>query len=145
MLFFALYCVFKGMEPPSFDSPGENDLAKSFPKSTNGFCVHLCWESNQRPPAWQAYARSKHSAAKAPYIFLLLKSNPIRHHSEALYRWGLRKRGKTGKHEKVGVNRKWRVLAQPPYSPQGSGKQSPRVEPWNQEDRQPGAEENPGS
>ena len=59
-------------------------------------------------------------------------SNPSRQHSKALYRWGFRRRGKTGKHRKVGGKRKWRVLAQPPYSPQGKGRQGPRVEPYNQ-------------
>ena len=34
-----------------------------------------------------------------------------------------------GKHRKVGVKRKCRVLAQPPYSPQGNGRQSPMAEP----------------
>ena len=37
------------------------------------------------------------------------------------------KRGKTGKQGKVGVKRKWRALAQPPYSLQGNGRQSPKV------------------
>ena len=44
----------------------------------------------------------------------------------------VRRRGKTGNHEKVGVKRKWWVLSQPPYSYQGNGRQSPRVKPWNQ-------------
>ena len=39
---------------------------------------------------------------------------------------------------------KWWVLAQPPYSPKGSGRHSPRVEPFNQGDRPPDAE-NPWS
>ena len=39
----------------------------------------------------------------------------------------------------------WWVLAQTPYSPQGNGRQSPRVEPFNEEDRPPDAEENPGN
>ena len=37
------------------------------------------------------------------------------------------------------------VLAQPPYSLQENRRQLPRVEPWNQGDRLPVAEENPGS
>ena len=37
-----------------------------------------------------------------------------------LYRWGIRRRGKTGNHGKVEVKRKWWVLAHPPYSPQGN-------------------------
>ena len=34
------------------------------------------------------------------YILLVLLSNPSRHHSNALYRWGVRRGGKTGKHKK---------------------------------------------
>ena len=37
----------------------------------------------------------------------LLRSNPGRQHSNALYRWEVRRRGKIGKHEKVEVKRKW--------------------------------------
>ena len=43
-----------------------------------------------------------------------------------------RRGGKTGKCRKVGVKRKWRVLAQPTYSPQGNGRELSRVEPLNQ-------------
>ena len=46
-----------------------------------------------------------------------------------LYRWGVRARGKTSKHGKVCVKRKRWVLAQLPYSPQGNGSESPKVEP----------------
>ena len=46
---------------------------------------------------------------------------------------------------KEGVKRKWWVLAHPSYSQPGNGRQSPRVEPWNQGDRPPDAEKNPGS
>ena len=49
------------------------------------------------------------------------------------------------KTRKVGVKRKWRVLAQPPYFSRGNESQSPRVEPLNQGDRAPDVEENPGS
>ena len=52
--------------------------------------------------------------------------NPSR--SKVLYRWGVRRRGKTGNHRKVGVKKKWWVLVQFPYSQQGNGRQSPRVE-----------------
>ena len=38
-------------------------------------------------------------------------------------------KSKTGKHGKLGVKGKWWVLAQPPHSLQGNGRQSPRVEP----------------
>ena len=55
---------------------------------------------------------------------------------------GVRRRGKTGKNGKIGVKRKWWVIAQPPYSSQGNGRQSPG---WNQGDRTPDTEENPGS
>ena len=41
---------------------------------------------------------------------------------------GVKRRGKTGKKGKVELKRKWCVLAQPPYSLQGNGKQLPRVE-----------------
>ena len=63
----------------------------------------------------------------------------------SLYHWGVRRIGNTGNHGKVGVKRKWWVLAYPPYSPQGNGKQSPRVEPFKQGDRPPDVEENPRS
>ena len=65
--------------------------------------------------------------------------------SKVLYRWGVRRREKTGKHRKLRVKRKWWVLAQPPYYPQESRRQSPRVELWNQDDRPPDVEENPGA
>ena len=35
------------------------------------------------------------------------------------------------------MKRKWWVLAKPPYSRQGNGRQSLRVELFNKEDRQP--------
>ena len=55
----------------------------------------------------------------------LLRSNhPSRKQSKVLYRWGVRRRRKTAKQEKVGVNRKWWVLVQPPYSPQRNGRQT---------------------
>ena len=47
----------------------------------------------------------------------------IRQHSKVLYRWRVRRRGKSGKHTKVGVKRKWWVVALPPHSPQGNGRQ----------------------
>ena len=65
-------------------------------------------------------------------------------HLKTLYRWGVR-RGTTGKYGKIGVKRKWWVLAGSPYSLQGNGRKSPRVESCNQEDRPPDVEENPGS
>ena len=78
-------------------------------------------------------------------LLLLLRSNPCRQHSKVLCRWGVSRRGKTGKHRKRRVKRKWGVLAQPPYSPQGNGRQVPRVEPFKQGHRPPDVEENPGS
>ena len=81
---------------------------------------------------------------KRKILLLLLRSNPRRQHSK-IYCWGVRRRGKTGKHGKVEVKRNWSVLAQPPYSPQGNGKQSSRVEPFNQGDRPPDTKESPGS
>ena len=36
---------------------------------------------------------------------------------------------KKRKQRKVGMNRMWWVLAQPPYNLRGNGRQSPRVEP----------------
>ena len=51
-------------------------------------------------------------------------------HSKVIYRWGVRG-GKTGKNGKLGVQRKWLVFAQPPYSPKGNRRQSPRMEPFN--------------
>ena len=72
-------------------------------------------------------------AHPTPYI-LLLMSNPSRQYSNVQYRWGLRRRGKTGKHGKVEVKRKWWVLAEPPYSTQGNGRQAVTQggtkEPW---------------
>ena len=72
-------------------------------------------------------------------------SNPSRQHSKVLYRWGYRRRGKMGNNGKVGMKRKWWVLAQLPYAPKGNRRQSPKVEPFNQGDRLPDAEENLGS
>ena len=78
-------------------------------------------------------------------LLLLLLSNPSRKHSKVLYRWGVRRRGKTGNHGKEAVKRKWWVLTQNHYSPQGNGRQSPKVEPFKKLDIPPDAEENPGS
>ena len=61
-----------------------------------------------------------------------------------LYRWVVRRRGNTGNLGKVGLKRKW-VLGQPPFSPQGNGRQSPSVEPVKQGDRSPDSEKNPES
>ena len=58
---------------------------------------------------------------------------------------GGQEKRKAGNHGKVGVERKWWVLAQPPYPQQENGGQSRRVEPFNQGDRPLDAEENPGS
>ena len=41
-----------------------------------------------------------------------MRSNTSRQQSKALYRWRVRRRGKSGKHRKV-VKRKWWVLAKP--------------------------------
>ena len=60
---------------------------------------------------------------------LLLKSNSSTHYSKALYDWGVRRRGKTGKHGNVEAKRKWWVLAQTPYSQQGKWRKSPSVDP----------------
>ena len=66
------------------------------------------------------------------YILILLRSNP---HQAALKGAmslrgeGLSRRGKTGKHRKVEMKRKWWILVEPPYYLQGNGRQSPRVEP----------------
>ena len=73
---------------------------------------------------------------------LLLKSNLSRQHSKVLYCWGVRRRGKTGNHRKVGVKREWWALAQPPYSLQGNGRQSPRVNHLKRD--KPHDAENPG-
>ena len=56
------------------------------------------------------------------YIYIIIIINPSRQPSRLLYSWGVRRRGKIGKQGKVGVKRKWWVLAQPPYSPQGNGR-----------------------
>ena len=65
---------------------------------------------------------------------------PSRQNSKVLYPLVVRRRGKTGKHGKVGVKRWW-VLVQTPYSLHENGRQSPRVESWNQGDKPPDAEE----
>ena len=76
--------------------------------------------------------KRKETGSRSPtqdiYI-LLLKSNHSRQHPNVLYREGVRRRGRTGNHGKVGVKRKWWALAHPPYSPQENGRQTPRVEP----------------
>ena len=59
---------------------------------------------------------------------LLLRSNPNRQQTKAQYCGGIRKRGKTGKHRKVEVKRRWWALDQSPYSAQGNGRLSPRKE-----------------
>ena len=67
-----------------------------------------------------------HPLSLSLYIFLLLlRSNPSRQQSKVLYRWGVRRRGKTGKHRKVGEKkvmgfssaslfpeRKWKAVTQ---------------------------------
>ena len=45
------------------------------------------------------------------------RTNHSRQNLNVLFYWGVRRRGKTGKHGKVGVKSKWLILAQPPYSP----------------------------
>ena len=60
-----------------------------------------------------------------------LRSNPSRHQSKVLYRSDVRRRRKTGKYRIVRVKE--------------TGMQSPRMETWNQGDRPPDAEENPGT
>ena len=55
-------------------------------------------------------------------------SYPSRQHSKILYHWEVRRRGKTGKHRKVGVKRKWWVLAQPPIPHKETGGSYPG---WN--------------
>ena len=45
------------------------------------------------------------------HILSLLRSNASMQHSKVLYRWGVRRKGKMVKHRKVGVKRKWWVLA----------------------------------
>ena len=75
-------------------------------------------------------------------LLLLLLCNPSRQHSEVLYRWGIRRRGKIGKHGKVEVKKKWWAPAQPPYSSQGNGGSH---QSGNHRDRPADAENNPGS
>ena len=77
------------------------------------------------------------------YILFYYGVTPAGNNQRYYISRGVRRRGKTGIHGKVGVKRKWWVLAELPYSPQGNGMQSPRVEPFNQEDRPPYTEENP--
>ena len=72
------------------------------------------------------------------YSYILLRSNSSRHYIAG----GVRRRGKTGKRVEVGVKRRWWVLANPPYSPQENGRQSPWVELGG---RPPDLDENPGS
>ena len=48
---------------------------------------------------------------------------------------GVRRKGKAGKHGEVGVKRKCWVLVESPYSPQGTGRQLPRVEPGGETTR----------
>ena len=50
-----------------------------------------------------------------------------------------------GKHGKVGVKRKWWVLAQSLYSPQGNLRQSPRVKPERHTTRHEGEPRKPVS
>ena len=48
---------------------------------------------------------------------------------KVLYRWWVRRKGKTGKRRKVGVKKNWSVLVEPSYFPQGNWKQSLMVKP----------------
>ena len=66
------------------------------------------------------------------YIYILLRCSLSRQNSKVQYHWVVRRRGQTRKHGKVEVTRKWWVLAHPPYSPEGNGRESPRVEPRGQ-------------
>ena len=95
--------------------------------------------SGRRSVLHQRGERSQHkcrpkakSVLENKLLLLLLRSNPSRQHSQVLYRWGFRRRGKTGKQGKIGGKRKWWLLDQSPYSPQGNWKQSPKVEPFKQ-------------
>ena len=47
MLFLALFCVLKSMEPLSFDSPLETNVFR-VPYDGNGFYVLPAWESDPR-------------------------------------------------------------------------------------------------
>ena len=63
-------------------------------------------------------------------ILLLLRSNTSRKHSKVLYRrQEKRKNRKTRKSKSEENVVGFKLLAQPPYSPQGNGRQSPTVEP----------------
>ena len=54
-----------------------------------------------------------------------------------------RRRGNKEKHGKIEVKKKLWISAQPPYSSQGNGRQSPGWKPTG--DKPPDAEDNPGS
>ena len=58
-----------------------------------GFCVHFGGEPNLRPSHTLSTRFSN-------ILLLLLKSNPSRQHSNALYHWGVRRRGETEKTQK---------------------------------------------
>ena len=63
-------------------------------------------------------------------LFLLIKSNPIRQHSKVLYRYEVRRRGKTGKHRKVGVESSGFKLNLPiPHNETGGSTQGETMEP----------------
>ena len=57
---------------------------------------------------------------------------------------GAQEKRKDKKTQKVGGKRKWRVIAKPPYSRKREAVIF-RVEPFNQGDRPPNVEENPGN
>ena len=78
-------------------------------------CI-ICWEMDQDPvPKCIGLVRNVVDVVRDFDILLLM-----RHHSKVLYRWGLRRRGKRGKHGKIGVMRKWHFLDKTPYFPQGN-------------------------
>ena len=79
--------------------------------------------------------------SRGEIIYLLLMSKPSRQHSK-LSLGGQEKR----KERKLRKSRsEEKMVGYSSASPQENGRQSPRVEPFNQGDRPPDAEENPGS
>ena len=91
---------------------------------------------------WAYFCNNLGPRGKNKYIYILLKEYLQQAALKGTISLGVRRRENRGKRGKAGVKRKWWVLAQSPYSPQGQGRrQSPRVEPWIQGDRQPDAEE----
>ena len=74
--------------------------------------AHVCFNVQQQDNGLEGKGKT-YSWGHTKGKLSLLRSNSSRQHSKVIYRWGIRRRRKIGKHGNVGVKRKWWwVLAQ---------------------------------